>query len=212
MYEYNDEIYNALLRYNPWGLLLFYEKATKKEPGAHIDTVLEILNAIKQFEPDKDRKPEMDTYLLHELVEHIDSCLPYTDEWGKICEELNEIGYIDGRSDASKKYCFYHPELLVNRIEENYAVYFRLSSSFTLPDCAYDQPDQLENFVDTLISAGYDSFAGQILGRSPVGADGQYPHEVVRQLLERKDSRKLDDGVFLGYLNKIGLVRQKINK
>lgn len=95
-----------LLRYNPWGLLLFYEKATKKEPGAHIDTVFEILNAIKQFEPDKDRKPEMDTYLLHELVEHIDSCLPYTDEWGKICEELNEIGYIDGRSDASKNIVF----------------------------------------------------------------------------------------------------------
>ena len=205
MWEYNDDIYNSFLRYNPWGLLLFYEKATKKDPSVHIDTVYEILHAIILYKPIKDKKPEMDTYLLHEMIKHVDKCLPYTDEWGKICAELNERGYIDENSDAASRYWFYHPEVLVNRFETDKAAYYRLLSNFTLPNCAYHQPEQVERFVDALISAGYDSFAGQVLGRLPIGTDGQFPHEIVRQLLEIKDSSKLDNGVFIGYVNNIGV-------
>lgn len=51
-----------------------------------------------------------------------------------------------------------------------------------------------------------DSIVGQILAHSPVGLDGAWPCEPVRDLIEQLKSNKLENGIEVGVYNKRGVV------
>jgi hypothetical protein len=62
---------------------------------------------------------------------------------------------------------------------------------------------------DALRTSGHtevgDGRIGEVLARAPVGADGVWPHEAVRTLLEEVESDRLDQGVYLGRVNGRGV-------
>ena len=49
-----------------------------------------------------------------------------------------------------------------------------------------------------------DSLIGELLAHSPVDADGIWPHEAVRNLIEEVESRTLEEGMEVGFYNKGG--------
>jgi hypothetical protein len=50
-----------------------------------------------------------------------------------------------------------------------------------------------------------DEKIGEVLARSPVGLDGIWPAEPVRDLIEQLESRDLEDGISLGVYNSRGM-------
>lgn len=69
--------------------------------------------------------------------------------------------------------------------------------------------DELSNWVtnarELLQASGHsaigDECIGQVLSRSPIGQDGNWPHEDIRQMIERIHSTELEEGVMTGKLN-----------
>jgi hypothetical protein len=55
-----------------------------------------------------------------------------------------------------------------------------------------------------------DYHIGEALSRSPMGADGLWPHEAVREIIENVSSERLDQGVSLGVYNSRGVVSRGI--
>ncbi len=55
-----------------------------------------------------------------------------------------------------------------------------------------------------------DELIGQAAARSPAGDDGHWPHEIVRELIEKSASRDLDLGFELGVQNKRGVITKSI--
>jgi hypothetical protein len=56
-----------------------------------------------------------------------------------------------------------------------------------------------------------DGRIGEVLARSPLGADGHWPHEAVRRLIEELQSENIEDGVFLGVVNGRGVTTRSLN-
>ncbi len=73
--------------------------------------------------------------------------------------------------------------------------------------------DELSNWVENarvlLQASGHrangDKCIGQVLSRSPIGQDCNWPHEVVRQMIERIHSTELEEGLLIGKLNGRGV-------
>jgi hypothetical protein len=51
-----------------------------------------------------------------------------------------------------------------------------------------------------------DSLIGKLLSHSPVGADGAWPAEPVRDIIERLGSKALENGIAVGKFNSRGVV------
>lgn len=74
-------------------------------------------------------------------------------------------------------------------------------------------PDLLNGWVDRARALckerGYsdlgDQHIGQILARAPAGSDGHWPHEIVRNLVERLESVRLEQGLYIGLRNSRGM-------
>ncbi len=76
---------------------------------------------------------------------------------------------------------------------------FPFENSFRIPQEDYSDYSSFKFFFDTLRSSECDgkisSGIGMILGKNIKGADGHFPHESVRRLLEEYDSRELDEDI-----------------
>lgn len=57
-----------------------------------------------------------------------------------------------------------------------------------------------------------DVHIGEVLAYAPTGSDGIWPHESVRSLLERGESRALEDGFRVGTYNKRGVVTKSVGE
>jgi hypothetical protein len=57
-----------------------------------------------------------------------------------------------------------------------------------------------------------DQYIGQVLINYPEGADGAWPHEAVRELLEEVASEHLERGISIGIFNSRGMVQRAIGE
>ena len=57
-----------------------------------------------------------------------------------------------------------------------------------------------------------DKQIGTVLIRSPKGADGLWPHECVREIIEGLGSEDLESGFYFGLINNRGVVTRKIGE
>lgn len=57
-----------------------------------------------------------------------------------------------------------------------------------------------------------DRHIGQVLVHYPVGTDGAWPHEAVRNLLENLESKDIEDGICAGVFNGRGCVMHSIGE
>jgi hypothetical protein len=57
-----------------------------------------------------------------------------------------------------------------------------------------------------------DQHIGQVLVYYPVGIDGAWPHEAVRNLLENLESKDIEDGICAGVFNGRGCVMRSIGE
>jgi len=106
---------------------------------------------------------------------------------------------------AAVKYLFYHPMDMIRLVEASHGNCFYISYHYYLPDCAYKDRKALNHFVESLVQSNHLSLLGSILGRSNKGADGFFPHEFIRDLLEALNNEKLDEEVYIEYLNSRGV-------
>jgi len=56
-----------------------------------------------------------------------------------------------------------------------------------------------------------DVTLGQILAHSPVGQDGIWPFEAVREILDRPDLEDMHQGFMIGIINKRGMVSRALD-
>ena len=73
--------------------------------------------------------------------------------------------------------------------------------------------DELSKWVETarelLQASGHEAIGdiciGQVLSRVPIGKDGNWPHETVRQMIEQIHSAELEEGLLMGKINGRGV-------
>lgn len=203
MDQYDEGIYKKLLKYYPAGLLYYCHEVVHNSPTTHLDMVMEIINAIRATNPVLENRFGMEEFELTDTLRIIDQAM-YTDEWGKFCKDLYMEGFLKNPNAAAVKYLFYHPMDMIRLVEASHGNYFYISYHYFLPDCAYKDRKALNHFVESLVQSNHLSLLGNILGRSGKGADGFFPHEIIRDLLEALNNEKLDEEVYIGYLNSRG--------
>ncbi len=101
-------------------------------------------------------------------------------------------------------------ELTAARAEEGFRLLHEWRGMPGIWDDGSLDENELRAWVDSarriLASTGHwevgDIQIGEVLARSPVGADGHWPHEAVRQLIEDLHSERIEEGVVLGVLNR----------
>ena len=57
-----------------------------------------------------------------------------------------------------------------------------------------------------------DEYIGKLLSHSPPGSDGIWPHQAVRDLLERYESRNIERGIEVGLYNQRGLTSRALSE
>ena len=203
MLEYNEEVFANLLKYYPAGLLHYCLDTINDSPAEHIHMVLDIVNAIRSANHKGLQPMHLDQYELSEILRTVDQAL-YTDEWGKLSFDLYTEGLIENPNEGANKYCFYHPLDLIQIVENNHDRLFEVSNKYFLPACAYDDQVSLMRFSEALVKSDQAYLLGSILGQSPKGSDGIFPHESIRDLLEQLNNDKVDLEVYTGYVNSRG--------
>ena len=206
MTEYDPISYQKLLEYNPAGLLLYCYQQTGKDLAHSIELSVEVLRAINEFLERGEAQKEHVEVFLEEIIRTIDKAF-YSDAWASICLELLKKHYVNHLTQGISTYFFLNPEVLVSYIDEEPERYYSIKETFCLPPQAYENYAQFSSFFDTLIQVKnrYPSLAGQIIGRTNCGSDGFFPHEFAREYLEKQDDYVLDNSVYIGRFNSIGV-------
>ena len=57
-----------------------------------------------------------------------------------------------------------------------------------------------------------DHHIGQVLAHYPEGADGAWPHETLRELIEELGSEEIEKGIIIGIYNSRGVVSRSIGE
>lgn len=107
------------------------------------------------------------------------------------------------------QYFFRNPDKLLEKIREDNKLYFDFQWHYRLPSEAFSDIEQLLRWTDILINASNTDkstiyLVGSILGKSPDGIDGIFPHGAVRRLLEIKKNERLTNAVACGKINSLG--------
>ena len=203
MLEYKEDVFANLLKYYPAGLLHYCYESVKDSPTEHVHMVIDIINAIRLANHKGLHPMHMDEYALQEILQTIDQAF-YSDEWGKLSTELYIERLIENLNEGAVKYYFYHPMDLIQIVENNHEHLFEVANKYSLPACAYDDQMSLMRFSEVLEKSDQVYLLGSILGRSPKGSDGVFPHESIRDLLEQLNNDQVDSEVYIGYVNSRG--------
>lgn len=202
--EYNDQAYHCLLKYNPCGILPIFINLDRDEETER--RLQEVLLAII------DNGNYTDSGLLTHIIQQYDA-MHYTDEWAELCIKLYDSGVFRGvygyYPSCIKTYFFRHPEKIVERFQTDTFLYMRLfCNQYALPVEAYENKSAFFAWSDFLyekaIEDSHFSALGSILGRSIPGADGIFPHEFVREALEKYSNIELTRDVAIGWFNSRG--------
>lgn len=194
MEQYDDRVYQKLLRYNPSGILRWLY-IDMKRPTLNMKIVLEVFNALTEGEY------VIGIQVLPLIVHEVDE-QHYSDEWAQVCLRLYCNGLLKREYDSLpmclRRYFFRKPFELIESIKNsNYRIDFHY---FKLPEEAFSNSSMLFEWVKTIANSGERGkrFVGEVLGKAPMASDGIFPHEAVRDVLERADDVELTRAVASG--------------
>ena len=208
MYEYSECAYRKLLKYNPSGLLWYFHYDQRENTMSNIDKIKEMIRALLNSETVCSNHQ---SYELEELIKRVDQQGYCTEDWIALCIELNDKRWLQQYPNVLKQYYFKNPDRICRSIKDsNGNSYFLFANQYELPQDAYVNQEQFDSFVETLMldltDNGFSlSLLGYILGKSPNGADGIYPHEFVRIALEKYKDYDLYRIVANGKSNSFGV-------
>jgi hypothetical protein len=164
MVGFTDNVYQNLLKYNPFGLLLYCDKETEENAELMINTVREVFSAIATF---KTREANHWKYFIERIICKIDKVY-YSYDWVSLCIELQDLGLFDDNSEGINRYYFLNPNLLIEKYKTSYGFY----NKFKLPNYAYSHYSELKSFFDFLIDSNSRHLASKIIGLSFDSKDG----------------------------------------
>ncbi len=206
MNVYNDRDYHKLLKYNPCGILpIFIHK--ERDPKA-FERLAEVVRAIV------DCDTITDSGLLTHVIQTFDA-YHYSDEWARNCLSLFEKDALKGiygyYPTCLRTYFFRYPEKIVAKLRNDSDTLYRyfFSNNYSLPEEAFHDYPAFLTWIDYLYGTIKEepcavSVLGAILGKSPSGKDGIFPHEFVRLALEQYSDEVLTSRVAISWLNSRG--------
>lgn len=175
---FDDNEYQNMIKYNPYGLLLYCNKETEENAELMISTVNEVLSAIATF---KSNESNHWSHLIEGIINKIDKVY-YSYDWVALCIELQDLGLFENNSEGINRYYFSQPSLLIKKNKESYGFY----NKFRFPDYAYSHYSELKGFIDFLMCSDSRHLASKILGLSFNSKDG-FPVPVMDCLEEISD-------------------------
>ena len=208
MREYDETTFEKLLRYNPFNLLPYYAYFYNGPFVIEIDKIKKILDAIVIS---NNIKPANRIYDLETIIEKLSANGLYSEEWADICVNLYDLKLIKGYPSMLRKYYFYNPVKLCERLISKKADAFpEFTIHYELPEQAYEDEDSFTHFVDTLLDKQNEDellliVLGRILGKVRDDEDGIFPHRFVRNIIEKYRNRDLNDRILNGKVNSRGV-------
>lgn len=201
--DYDCNAYDALLKYNPCGILPIFLFNTDTQEI--IPKLKKVLNAIIQS------GSISNAGLLRTVIRKHDSY--YSDEWAELCIRLFDLPdnsmLFDELPSCISKYFFRYPEKIIERLTEdnNDSLYFY--RRYNLPNEAFSDYSSFSCWLDCLYcqtqnNPFFFAIIGAILGRTQAGADGIFPHVFIREALEKYSDKKLTTEVAIGKMNTQG--------
>ena len=209
MREFNENEYENLIKYYPVGLLPYFSFLSESPVYLEIDKIFKTLCAVIDYEKINRKQVENEKYEIERIINKIEQINHYSDEWANICIRIYDLGLIANYPETLKKFYFINPYALYEKIKNlESSSYAQFSFFYTLPDCAYKNFDAFLFFVNSIIEMHTDddllfSILGNILGRARNGTDGIFPHEYVREVMEKYSD--LCREVLIGKLNSFGM-------
>ena len=214
MWEYNDNTYNNLFKYNLSGLLNYY--SLTKVNRDNIDTVANIIIKISELPLSEINKQHIFSaqYEIIKLISEIDK-IKYNESLAKACFNLYNNKIIDKYTFCMQLYIFNNPTVIIDIINDDQKrseYYFDLIYNYRLPESAYQEENKFFFFFDYIISnakgenknSAYN-ILGYILGKSISGTDRIFPHELSRKVIEKYANEILEEGFICGEINAQGI-------
>ena len=210
MVSYDEHFYHHSLKYNPCGLLPFLYREISNH-SSYFHRVVEVFQAIV----DSHARPDSTMiHIIPLIIEEVDKHF-YSDQWAEICLQL----YNDGLSSnfyvpypsCLQIYFFRNPSKIYTMFLEdmdNFIQHF--PCDYRLPAEAFRDYGQFKGWCDFLYKNSTEStyllhYLGGILARSVDGADGIFPHEFVRDILEEYHDDNLIEEIVCGKINTSGV-------
>lgn len=186
-----DNEYSKIRKYNPCGALpLFLNDKFDLDSPESNRVIYEVFRSIA------DSDYNSDPGLLAHIVQVFDKQF-YTDEWAELCLRLYNKKAFGNNSDFYPKclqtYFYRHPGKALALYNSNERLFWdHFAYHYCLPEEAYEDLDLFVSWCDSIYGhnePGPEALAN-VLGRAKNGSDGIFPHEFVREVLERyNDSR-----------------------
>ncbi len=142
------------------------------------------------------------------VVSYLCNHMPKTDECCVIRTMYHSI--LDtkpSRFSFYLDYCliFFHPTELITFFNKSDELYWKMKFTLTLPNCAFDDYQNMRFFIRTLMDHRKDSIGGMLLGKTITNKSGWDPHEYICILMEEFNSAAFDNSIFYGYYNNRGM-------
>ncbi|MFR1631828.1 MAG: hypothetical protein ACLSU0_01530 [Oscillospiraceae bacterium] len=208
MREFDQKVFDNLLKYNPCGMLNFY--CLSRVNTDNIANMLTVLEKVRQLNEDAIRGFGQE-YCLDELLNQLDSNY-YTEEIALIEIDMVLKHIIDGSRYGINRYYFENPDKLselLNNDKQSFQERYDLLSNINFLDIAFDDYEKFERFCDGLLAASKDKkrairFLGEMFGRSANIKNLSFPHEFIARIIEKYSNEDLDISVLAGKTNSSG--------
>lgn len=202
MREFDQKVFDNLLKYNPCGMLNFY--CLSGVNTDNIANVLTVLEKVRQLNEDAIRGFGQE-YCLDELLNQLDSNY-YTEEIALIEIDMVLKHIIDGSRYGINRYYFENPDKvseLLNNDKQSFQERYDLLSNINFLDIAFDDYEKFERFCDGLVNSSNDRikalcFLGEMFGRSANIENLLFPHEFIARIIEKYSNEDLDNSVLVG--------------
>lgn len=208
MREFDQKVFDNLLKYNPCGMLNFY--CLSGVNTDNIANVLTVLEKVRQLNEDVIRGFGQE-YCLDEILNQLDSNY-YTEEIALIEIDMTLKHIICGSRYGINRYYFENPDKLselLNNDKQSFQERYDLLSNINFLDIAFDDYEKFERFCDGLLANSKDKkraicFLGEMFGRSANIKNLSFPHEFIARIIEKYSNEDLDISVLVGKTNSSG--------
>lgn len=208
MLEFNQKIFDNLLKYNPSGLLAFYYLSGINTDN--ISNVFLVLDKIANLKADELHKSGNE-YCLDELLTRLDKNY-YTEKIALLEIEMVQKNLIEGQRYGINRYYFENPSKLSELLDDNQQYSYKrynFMTNINFPDIAFEYYEKFERFCDGLVNASKDKkraicFLGEMFGRSANIKNLSFPHEFIARIIEKYSNEDLDISVLVGKTNSSG--------
>lgn len=208
MREFDQKVFDNLLKYNPCGMLNFY--CLSGVNTDNIANVLTVLEKVRQLNEDAIRGFGQE-YCLDELLNQLDSNY-YTEEIALIEIDMVLKHIIDGSRYGINRYYFENPDKLselLNNDKQSFQERYNLLFDIHFLDFAFDDYEKFERFCDGLVNSSNDKikalcFLGEMFGRSANIENLLFPHKFIARMIEKYSNEDLDNSVLVGKTNSSG--------